>query len=384
MEPGPVREAVIEVVAGPVDAPEAVIARNQYGALVLSTARMGFIDVDVAPSTFPDAIGRLFGRPPPRAAILARIREGLAAKGWAMTFRLYETAAGFRVVVVDRQLDPSGPDAAALMDAVGADAAYKALCRGQHSFRARLTPKSWRCGLIASASATNLFNLFNLFNPFRGASVMKKLVLALTVVACGAAGLTAQQDRPKLPGEDWVQLFNGTDLTGWTPVGKEQWTVENGVIQGMTLTDGYGYLKTDKPYKDFHLSLKFLCVGTGNSGVFFHTDFKPGTADVSQGLQFEVDCRIGQHTGGIYGDGRQWVVWPAPENETVVRKDEWNEYLLIVEGNRYISRLNGVPMVDFTDPRPRSFDGAIALQLHSGGSGHMQFKDIWLRDLSRR
>jgi hypothetical protein len=51
---------------------------------------------------------------------------------------------------------------------------------------------------------------------------MKKLVVALTVVACGAAALIAQQqDRPKLPGEDWVQLFNGTDLTGWTAVGKE-------------------------------------------------------------------------------------------------------------------------------------------------------------------
>ena len=88
--------------------------------------------------------------------------------------------------------------------------------------------------------------------------------------------------------------------------------------------------------------MKFLCVGSGNSGVFFHSDFKPGTADVSQGLQFEVDCNIGQHTGGMYGDGRQWIVWPAPENETVVRKNEWNEYLLKVEGNRYISRLNGV------------------------------------------
>ncbi len=109
----------------------------------------------------------------------------------------------------------------------------------------------------------------------------------------------AQNQRPRLPGEDWVQLFNGTDLTGWSPVGKEKWTVENGVIQGMTLTDGYGYLKTDKPYKDFHLSLKFLCVGTGNSGVFFHTDFKPGTSDLSQGLQFEVVCRILHHTGGI-------------------------------------------------------------------------------------
>ena len=97
---------------------------------------------------------------------------------------------------------------------------------------------------------------------------MRRVVLVLAVCACAAVSVIGQQSpRPKLPGEDWVQLFNGTDLTGWLPVGKEKWTVENGVIQGMTLTDGYGYLKTDKPYKDFHLSLRFMCVGTGNSGT---------------------------------------------------------------------------------------------------------------------
>ena len=61
-----------------------------------------------------------------------------------------------------------------------------------------------------------------------------------------------------------------------------------------------------------------------------------------------------------------------------------NEYFLKVVGNRYVSRLNGVAMVDFTDPKPVSRDGAIALQLHSGGRGNMKFKDIYVRDLTRR
>ena len=77
-------------------------------------------------------------------------------------------------------------------------------------------------------------------------------------------------------------------------------------------------------------------------------------------------------------------MWPSPENEIVVRPDDWNEYLLKVEGNHYVSRLNGVWMVDFTDPTPKSFDGAIALQLHSGGQGNMKFKDIYIRDLTKR
>ena len=188
----------------------------------------------------------------------------------------------------------------------------------------------------------------------------------------------------KLPGEDWAPLFNGRDLNGWVEVGKEKWMVENGTIHGMAVSKDYGYLKTAKNYTDFHLTLKFKCEGDGNSGVFFHSEFKPGTADVTQGLQFEIDCTIGEHTGGLYGDGRGWLVWPAPENETVVRQDDWNEYLLKVEGNRYISRLNGVLMVDFTDPKPKSLDGGISLQLHSGGSGNMRFKDILIRDLTKR
>lgn len=189
----------------------------------------------------------------------------------------------------------------------------------------------------------------------------------------------------KPPGEDWVQLFNGKDLSGWNNVGQEEWVVEpGGILRGRTLTKGYGYLETLKNYRDFQLSLRFKCEGTGNSGVYFHTKFKPGTADVSQGAQFEIDCRIGQHTGGVYGFGRAWIVWPAPENETVVRQGDWNEMLVEVRGNRYISRLNGVPMVDFTDPRAPFLEGTIALQLHSGGEGNMVFRDIWVRDLTKR
>jgi hypothetical protein len=199
-----------------------------------------------------------------------------------------------------------------------------------------------------------------------------------------AAALSAQNQRPRLPGEDWVQLFNGKDLSGWINIGKEKWQVEDGSIHGLAVSKEYGYLRTVANYTDFHLALKFKCEGDGNSGVFFRVDFKPGTPEVIQGPQFEIDCSMMRHTGGVYDVGRGWIVWPAPENEIVVRRDDWNEYLLKVEGNRYVSRLNGVLMVDFTDPKPKGADGGIALQLHSGGEGNMRFKDIWIRDLSKR
>jgi len=238
-----------------------------------------------------------------------------------------------------------------------------------------------RLSLLSSLSS---FPGQNQESSFRRRRKILASLLTLAVIVVAGTVLIAQE-KAKLPGEDWVSLFNGADLTGWTKIGHESWTVENGVIHGKGLTPAYGYLETNKDYKDFQLSLRFKCVGDGNSGVFFHTGFKPGSVDTTQGMQFEIDCTMMHHTGGVYGeDGRGWVVWPAPENESVVLMGEWNDYLVEVIGNRYKSRLNGVPMVDFTDPNPSSFDGKIALQLHAGGKGNMEFKDLWIRDLSQR
>ncbi|MBI3695077.1 MAG: DUF1080 domain-containing protein [Acidobacteria bacterium] len=193
----------------------------------------------------------------------------------------------------------------------------------------------------------------------------------------------AQPKGPKLGGEDWVALFNGVDFTGWQKIGSEKWTVEDGVIHGQGVTKAYGYLATEKSYKDFHLFLRFQCPGPGNSGVYLHSRFKPNTVDIL-GMQVEIDRHVGRHTAGLYGDDRGWIAWPAPENETIIRPLDWNDMLIMVEGNRIRTRLNGVDMVDFTSPKPVYNDGIIALQLHSGGEGEMKFKDIWIRDLGGR
>ncbi len=185
-----------------------------------------------------------------------------------------------------------------------------------------------------------------------------------------------------LPGERWVKLFNGTDLAGWVSVGNEKWEVVDGAIHGQGVSDQYGYLRTEKKYRDFHLSIRFKCLADGNSGVYFHTDFTPGTVDVSRGRQFEIDRTIGHHTGGIYGDNRGWLAWPSPEFEAVIHPTDWNDFHLQVVGNHYICILNGVKVLDFTNPKPEVAEGYIALQLHSGGQGNMMFKDIYLLDLS--
>ena len=150
---------------------------------------------------------------------------------------------------------------------------------------------------------------------------MRRLAFPPSSLACVAMILCAlpapgsaqtPSTRTLQPNEQWVQLFNGKDLTNWVEVGKEKWVVEDGVIHGQGVSSAYGYLRTEKKYKDFWLSLRFRCEADGNSGVYFHTDFKPGTVDVSQGKQVEIDRTLNHHTGGLYGEGRGWYAWPAP------------------------------------------------------------------------
>jgi hypothetical protein len=212
------------------------------------------------------------------------------------------------------------------------------------------------------------------------------LACAAIIVCALPAPASAQTPatRTLQPNEQWVQLFSGKDLTNWVEVGKEKWVIEDGAIHGQGVSSAYGYLRTEKKYKDFWLSLRFRCEADGNSGVYFHTDFKPGTVDVSQGKQVEIDRVLNHHTGGLYGEGRGWYAWPAPAHEQVVRPTDWNDMLIKVEGNQTVVILNGIQILDFTDPAPKSNDGYIALQLHSGGLGNMRFKDIIVRDLSVR
>jgi hypothetical protein len=211
---------------------------------------------------------------------------------------------------------------------------------------------------------------------------MKKIIIALALPLIVAAQVP--RNREPMPGEQWVKLFNGKDLTNWVEVGKEKWTIEDGVIHGQGITKEYGYLRTEKMYKSFWMSLRFKCEADGNSGLYFHTEFKPGTVEIVKGMQFEIDRTLNHHTGGLYGDGRNWIAWPSPEYEQVIRPTDWNDLLVKVEGNHMVAILNGVTVLDFTDPSPRSFDGYIALQLHSGGDGNMRFKDIYVRDMSGR
>lgn len=143
---GALREEIVEEVVGSDDEPLGLITRNVQGALVLNVPDVMFIDVDLPPRSFGEWLRGLFSRKPadPDAPHVEKLRAALAGASDA-TFRIYRTAAGFRVLATSRKFEPGSAEAERIMTAAGADSHYVQLCRAQKSFRARLSPKPWRC-----------------------------------------------------------------------------------------------------------------------------------------------------------------------------------------------------------------------------------------------
>ena len=209
---------------------------------------------------------------------------------------------------------------------------------------------------------------------------MSRLGAILAAAVLFGAVIVAQSS----PKSAWVSLFNGKDLTGWKNNGAEKWMVEQGTILCESAANKYGYLTTEKTYRDFNLRLKFRGEAAGNSGVFVHsriTGSNPEHGPDIEGMQVEVDPSVGKHTGGLYeSGGRGWVKMPTPEGEQALKPGEWNDLEVSVRGNHIVTQLNGVKIVDFTDEAPKFTDGVIGLQIHTGGGVRMRWKDILIQE----
>mgnify|MGYP001819802162 FL=1 len=132
------------------------VTRNAYGALVLNTRDLVFIDVDFPPRKtetigLPKFLSKLFGGstddPPDPVATTESSIIATARQHPDLGFRLYRTRNGFRVIVNNRPIEANSQQAVDLLHQFNADPLYVQMCKNQDCFRARLTPKAWRCGL---------------------------------------------------------------------------------------------------------------------------------------------------------------------------------------------------------------------------------------------
>ena len=249
--------------------------------------------------------------------------------------------------------------------------------------------------------------------------------LALAPLASRAADVAATE-------EGWVSLFNGKDLTGWTPkfakhpLGEnfaDTFRVEDGVLKvaydKYDKFDGqFGHLYTNLPYSHYILRLEYRFSGTPmadapewagrNSGVMIHAA-SPLTMTlkqewpVSMEVQFLcTDTKAGRQTGNVCTPGTNLELAGAlvtdhiidAHDSTLSSMDEWIAVEVEVHGHdQVIHRINGVEVLRYQHPQldPRDPDAKRLLAMGAPlklASGHIalqaESQPLWFRNIRLR
>ena len=190
--------------------------------------------------------------------------------------------------------------------------------------------------------------------------------------------------------DNWVQLFNGKDLTGWKthPDQRGEWEVKDGIIVGSTVGS---YLFSDASnFTDFNLRIQAKINRGGDSGVFFRSPFamRPGrTADSLRpagGYEVELHRNPAHQlpTGSVWNaetSGPPMILIKAADL-SLIEVDDWFTLEIVARGNHFITKVNGTQTAECDDPENKFQSGCIALQvLHP--QTIVQFRKIEIKEL---
>jgi uncharacterized protein (TIGR03067 family) len=214
-------------------------------------------------------------------------------------------------------------------------------------------------------------------------------------------------------------LFNGKNLDDWEGNPK-LWSVQDGAITGKTGEDAETKIKhnTFLVWKgdvgDFELRLQYRIVanntvGFANSGIQYrskvvqHGDFGPivggyqadfEAAKTYSGILYEergrgILAKRGEKVVVKPGDGKKpkiEVVGSLGKSEDIqakIKKEDWNDYVVIAKGNHLQHFINGQQTVDVVDEDEANGtkSGVLALQIHVGQPMTVQFRNIRLKEL---
>ena len=180
--------------------------------------------------------------------------------------------------------------------------------------------------------------------------------------------------------DDWRQLFNGKDLTGWKHVGPGEDTVEEGLIRthgGMGLlywtAEKFGNCRIKVVYK--------MRDHNDNSGVFIRIPIEPREPwmPVHYGYEVQIDNQPEDSKEDEYHVTGTLYSLTKPLARPGKPGPEWNTMVITLNGSRTIVEVNGVRVTDYTEGGPvpeRKFDfepqhgrrpdeGYMGLQNHS-------------------
>lgn len=199
---------------------------------------------------------------------------------------------------------------------------------------------------------------------------------------------------PPAAAGDWITLFDGETLNGWSQRnGYATYRVEDGTILGRTAPGSpNSFLCTTTNFGDFELEFEVKVDDGLNSGVMIRSSQKPESTGSGRndragrvyGPQVEIESSgpEGAESGYVYGEatGRGWL---TPEDRLVphkaMRDGEWNSYRIVAKGVRIQTWINGEAIEDISDEEAfkNHPGGFIGLQVHGIRQGTGPYEVAW-------
>jgi hypothetical protein len=170
-------------------------------------------------------------------------------------------------------------------------------------------------------------------------------------------------------GAGFVSMFNGKDFTGWRFTGDKaadavtNWKVADGVIQ--LSGGGNPHLATETEYANFEMRFEWRALKPNyNSGFFIRSGRNLGSNQLNLAKGGEGAFIGGKVTGAKAVDNLQ-----KPSGE-------WNEWRVLVEGDKVTFTCNGQPAWEATGLKPDK--GFIGLQAEGAP---MEFRRLRIREI---
>jgi 3-keto-disaccharide hydrolase len=211
----------------------------------------------------------------------------------------------------------------------------------------------------------------------KGALFVQAVLLALSLAAAGAYQRGAKP------------LFDGKSFKGWEG-NLSVFRIEDGAITGGSLKEGLAhneFLCTTEEYDDFELRLRFKLLGdpaSANAGVQFRSRRIPNHHEV---IGYQADMGQ-QYWGALYDESRRRKILAGPnldELNKVLKRDEWNDYVIRAEGKRVRLSINGFQTADYTEPDDGIEQrGHVCLQIHGGPPSEAWYKEIAIEPLAKK
>ena len=201
-------------------------------------------------------------------------------------------------------------------------------------------------------------------------------LLRLTLV--GLWCVVARAESPKE--NDFVPLFNGTDLKGWAGQ-TDGYQAKDGVLMALPRKSKGAKLYTAKEYADFIFRFEFKLTAGANNGIGLRAPRTGNPAKNAMEIQILDDTapryaklNPTQYHGSIYKRA-------AAKRGHLKPVGEWNRQEIRAEGNFITVILNGVTILDRADitRHKRPAKGHIVLLGHGS---QVEFRNLHIREVT--